>query len=184
MPRNTPIPLSKTPLDRALARKARFALWLAKRLPWAYRAWTLSGLRRWRSVELPWKPIDKPLEACRVALVSSGGFVMPDQEPFDLNDPRGDCSFRLIPNDAALAELRVSHAFYDSTAARGDADVLFPLAALTTLVAEGRVGSAAPHHASFSGSIPDPSELVSDYAPELARIFSRDQVDLALLTPA
>lgn len=179
-----PEPLSKTPLSDRVRRRARFALWLQRRLPALYRAWTLAGARRWRQAGIPWTPIEKPLSACRVALVSSGGFVLPDQEPFELNDPRGDCSFRLIANDAPLAKLQVSHAFYDSSAARDDADVLFPLAALNALVEARALGQAAPRHASFSGSIPDPSELLSDFAPELAEIFRSDEVDLALLTPA
>jgi D-proline reductase (dithiol) PrdB len=179
-----PEPLSKTPLSGRLRRRARFALWLQRRLPGLYAAWALAGARRWRQAGVPWTPIGKPLSRCRIALVSSGGFVLPEQEPFDLNDPHGDCSFRLIPNDAPLAALQVSHAFYDSSAARDDADVLFPIAALAALAEAGVVGQAAPRHASFSGSIPDPAELVSDFAPELAQIFLRDEVDLALLTPA
>jgi len=144
----------------------------------------MAGIKRWRQAGTPWSPIEKPLSACRVALVSSGGFVLPTQEPFDLNDPRGDCSYRLIADHVDPSSLRVSHAFYDSGAARQDAEVLLPISALNELVTAGIVGSSAAHHASFSGSIPDPTELVSDYGPEVAEIFFRDEVDLVLLTPA
>lgn len=184
---NTPLsktPFSKNPLRPGLARKARFAAWLLRRFPVAYKAWTMVGVRRWRQRGVPWSALEKPLAECRIALISSGGFVLPTQEPFDLNDLSGDCSYRLIDNDADPATFRVSHAFYDASAATTDADVLFPIRALNVLVRSHKIGAAAPQHASFSGSIPDPTELVSDYAPEVAEIFSRAEVDLVLLTPA
>lgn len=142
------------------------------------------GVRRWRQGEAPWSAIDKPLARCRIALVSSGGFFAPKQEPFDLNDPSGDCSYRVIRNDVDPSTLAVSHAFYDTSAADIDPDVLFPIRALNGLAESGAIGSAAREHVSFSGSIPDPTELVTDYGPEVAEIFSRDEVDLVLLTPA
>lgn len=177
-------PLSKNPVSPGTLRKARFAAWLQRRVPVVYKAWTMAGVRRWRQADVPWSPIEKPLSQCRVALVSSGGFVLPTQEPFDLSDPTGDCSYRVIASHADPSTFRVSHAFYDTSAASLDADVLFPVTALNALAAAGEVGAAAEHHASFSGSIPDPTELVSDYAPEIAEIFARDEVDLVLLTPA
>ena len=39
---------------------------------------------RWRSIEpTPWTPMEKPLAHSRLALVSSAGFPLKDQEPFD-----------------------------------------------------------------------------------------------------
>jgi D-proline reductase (dithiol) PrdB len=178
------IPLSKTPLRPMLARKARFAAWLLRRLPAAYKAWTLAGVRRWRHGDVPWSAIDKPLAQCRIALVSSGGFFAPNQEPFDLNDLSGDCSYRVISNKIDPATLAVSHAFYDTSAAKVDTDVMFPIRALNALADSGTIGSAAREHTSFSGSIPDPTELVTDSGPEVAERFARDEVDLVLLTPA
>lgn len=177
-------PLSKKPISPWRRAVAGFARWLHRNNEEAYRGWTLRGTRGWESSDVPFTPLSKPLPECSVALVSSGGFVAADQEPFDLSDPTGDCSFRMIDAGASPESLRVSHAFYDTEAAAEDADVLFPIASLAELAAEGVVGGAAPRHASFSGSIPDPSELVSDYGPELARAFANDGVDLVFLTPA
>jgi len=51
------------------------------------------------------------------------------------------------------------------------------------LAAAGRIGSVAPHHLSFMGSITAPGRLVRDHAPEAARLLRGDGVDVALLVP-
>jgi len=57
------------------------------------------------------------------------------------------------------------------------------LDAYRTLVARGAVGSSAPRHLSFNGSIPAPGRLVRESAPEAAKIFLDDGVQAALLIP-
>src|SRR5512143_1324007 len=55
---------------------------------------------RWRRIDpVPWTPLSKPLSACRVALVSSAGFVAPGQEPFDEKKKGGDPTFREISDN-------------------------------------------------------------------------------------
>ncbi|RMD82743.1 MAG: hypothetical protein D6815_08465 [Candidatus Dadabacteria bacterium] len=175
---------SARPLSRRTRAKARFALWLASRLPLVYRKWSLLGARRWRRSDAPWAPLEKPIEECTVALINSGGIILKGQQPFDLENPAGDCSYRIIPGDADLGETIISHAFYDSTSVRLDTEVLFPLGTLRRFAAEGRIGRVAPRHFSFSGSIPDPTELDRSVAPQVADMLASDEVDLALLTPA
>ena len=61
---------------------------------------------RWRKIDpVPWAPLKKPLDQCRLALVSTAGFVLPGQTPFDKSIRGGDYSFREIPNDADVSEL-------------------------------------------------------------------------------
>jgi hypothetical protein len=45
------------------------------------------------------------------------------------------------------------------------------------------VGSAAPRHLSFNGSITAPARLVRESAPRAARLFVEDGVHAALLVP-
>ena len=55
---------------------------------------------KWRRVDpVPLARRSKPLSECRVALVSSAGFVVPGDEPFDTELKGGDWSFRTIPHD-------------------------------------------------------------------------------------
>ncbi len=59
----------------------------------------------WRRLDpVPWTPLRQPLSQCRLALVSSAGFVLPNQPPFDDSIKGGDPSFREIhlPRDGAI----------------------------------------------------------------------------------
>jgi D-proline reductase (dithiol) PrdB len=65
---------------------------------------------RWRRIDpVPWAPLQKPLSECRLALVSSAGFVLPGQEPFDGSIRGGDPSFREIPSDVEASTLIDTH---------------------------------------------------------------------------
>jgi D-proline reductase (dithiol) PrdB len=141
---------------------------------------------RWRRIDpVPWQPVGKPLAECRIALVSSAGFVLPGQRPFDDSVRGGDVSFRRIPSDVDSASLRETHrskAFDHSGLAR-DPNLAFPIDRVRELVQSGRLGSVASAHLSFMGSITAPGRLVRDTAPEAARGLVADQVDIALLVP-
>ena len=124
---------------------------------------------------------EKPLEECRVALVTTGGVHLPEQPRFDIDDPFGDCSYREIPADAA--QLTWTHAYYrpgEST----DLDAVFPLWTMRELALEGVVGRLNHRHFSFMGAIHDPGPLVEQTAPEVAAKLAGDGVDAALLTPS
>jgi D-proline reductase (dithiol) PrdB len=141
---------------------------------------------RWRRIDpVPWSPLSKPLAECRLALVSSAGFVLPAQKGFDSAPPGGDYSFREIPSDTAVSSLVDCHRSdaFDHAAMRRDPNLAFPIDRVRELAQRGRVGSVAPRHISFMGSISAPGRLVRDTAPEAARRLVADQVDVALLVP-
>jgi D-proline reductase (dithiol) PrdB len=140
----------------------------------------------WRRVDpVPWAPLQKPLAACRLALVSSAAFVAPGQPPFDDSARGGDPSFREIPADVDLATLRETHRSesFDHSGLARDPNLGFPLERLRELVRAGRIGSLAPRHLSFMGSILAPGRLVKRTAPEAARRLVADGVEAALLVP-
>ena len=123
----------------------------------------------------------KPLEECRVALVTTGGVHLPEQPRFDIDDPLGDCSYREIPADAA--ELTWTHAYYRPDEG-ADLDVVFPLWTMRGLAVEGVVGELNRRHFAFMGAIHDPGPLIEETAPEVATKLADDGVDAALLTPS
>lgn len=141
---------------------------------------------RWRQIDpVPWVPLDKPLAECRLAVVSSAGFVRRGQTPFDESIRGGDFSFREIPNDADVSELIDFHhsKSYDHTGLGQDPNLAFPLDRVRELVESGRVGSLARSHISFMGSITAPGRLIRHTAPAAAQRLVDDEVDVALLVP-
>jgi D-proline reductase (dithiol) PrdB len=140
----------------------------------------------WRRIDpVPWTPLRKPLADCRLALVSSAGLVLPDQEPFDGSVLGGDPSFRAIPSSsdpATLVDTHRSHSF-DHSGIRRDPNLAFPIDRVRELVAAARIGSSGSRHFSFMGSITAPGRLTRRTAPEVARELLADGVDAALLVP-
>ena len=140
----------------------------------------------WRRIDpIPFARLRRPLEACRVALVSSAGMVLPGQEPFDESVRGGDWSWREIPSETAAETLRDTHRSesFDHSGMRADPNLAFPLDRLRELAAEGAIGGVAPRHASIMGSLTAPGRLIARTAPEIADAFAGDQVDVALLVP-
>jgi len=130
---------------------------------------------------LPFSHPQKPLSESRVALVTTGGVHPPESPRFDIDDPRGDCSYREIPNDATF--LTWTHAYYRPNEA-SDLDAVFPLWTLRKLAADGLVGETNHRHFSFMGAIHDPTVLTQKTAPEVAGKLADDGVDVVLLTPS
>ncbi len=141
---------------------------------------------RWRRIDpVPFSPLQRPLSECRLALVSSAGFVLREADGFDESVRGGDSSFREIPGDTDVSTLVESHRSesFDHTGVQSDPNLGFPLDRLRELVERGRIGELAPRHLSFMGSITAPGRLVRDTAPAAVRALADDGVDAALLGP-
>jgi D-proline reductase (dithiol) PrdB len=140
----------------------------------------------WRRVDpVPWAALRKPLASCRLALVSSAGFVLPDQERFDESKRGGDPSFREIPSDIEVATLVDTHRSetFDHRAMCRDPNLAFPIDRVRELAERGRIGSVNRRHVSFMGGVTAPGRLIKHTAPEAARALAADGVDIALLVP-
>lgn len=140
----------------------------------------------WRQIDpIPWSDLKKPLAKCRLALVSSAGFISPGQAPFDESVKGGDVSFRPIPNALPVDKLIDTHPSesFDHAGIRTDPNLAFPLDRVRELVESGRLGSLATLHYSFMGRITAPGRLKRDAAPAVARRLVADGVDVALLVP-
>jgi D-proline reductase (dithiol) PrdB len=140
----------------------------------------------WRKIDpVPWAPLEKPLSECRLALISSAGFVTLDQAAFDGSVRGGDPSFRSIPSDFPSADLIDTHRSdsFDHEGMVQDPNLAFPIDRVRELVESGRIDSVGEEHLSFMGSIIAPGRLVRDTAPEIARRLVEGQVDVALLVP-
>lgn len=153
-------------------------------LPWRSRA--LLAVYPWRVVPLSAPTVLRvALPAARVALVTTAGLVPPGQAPFDLDHPGGDTSYRVIDATVPSQALAVHHRSHavDRVSLLQDRNVAYPIDVLRSLVEAGVVGSVAPRHLSFMGSITAPGRLQRESAPAAARLLADDQVDIALLVP-
>ena len=138
---------------------------------------------------IPWTPVSKLLSESKVALLTTAGVSMKDDEPFDMeferqNPTRGDASFRKLSGDATASDIVANHLHIDTGYIERDLNVALPLARLDELVAEGVVGSAAATHYSimgFQGN--DSSRLEQESAPKIAEALRSEEVDLFLLAP-
>jgi D-proline reductase (dithiol) PrdB len=134
----------------------------------------------------PWTSLAKAIAQCRIALVTTAGVHRVEDAPFDMNDKDGDPSYRVIPKEATLDTLRITHDYYDHRDADKDVNIVFPLERLREFAKEAVIGEVAPLHYSFMGHIDGRhvSRLLSDTAPAVARQLQREHVDAVVLTPA
>jgi D-proline reductase (dithiol) PrdB len=133
--------------------------------------------------EVAFAPLTKPLTESTVALLTTAGAHLDDQDPFNVATVDGDPGFRLIPDDVDLGRLRFSHTHYDTASAEQDPNVVLPIDTLHTLVGEGRLGGASQVHIGMMGFNPDPSRIADETAPEVARTLVDADVDVAVLAP-
>lgn len=140
----------------------------------------------WRRIDpVPWTPLRKPLAECRLALISSAGFVLPTQPPFDESIRGGDPSVREIPSDTNVQTLIETHRSesFDHTGLRRDPNLAFPIDRVRELAERKRIGSVNRRHLSFMGAITAPGRFMRDTVPQAARWLVQDSVDVALLVP-
>jgi D-proline reductase (dithiol) PrdB len=128
----------------------------------------------------PWQALSKPLNECRIGLVSSGGAYVIGQEAFHFRD---DISYRTIDTTTAESDLRVTHFAYDTTDARRDPNCVLPLRSLRTLVEDGTIGSLAPSAFSFVGGIYSSRRCREVLAPRLVEELVAQECDAVLLVP-
>ena len=138
---------------------------------------------------IPFTPMTKPLAECSIALVSTAGIARNDDVPFDQEGERrdpwwGDPSFRVIPLGTMEREVRLYHMHIDPRFGEADLDVVLPMRRLTELSQARIVGRAAPRHYSIMGYILEPTVLVAETAPAIAKQMRLDGVDAAALVPA
>ena len=134
--------------------------------------------------EVPFRPLEKPLSRCRVALVTTAAPFRPDageQGPGAPYNARAKF-YAVYSGDTAVdPDLRISHVAIDRqhTTAE-DPATYFPLAELRRSVASGRIGALAPR---FHGAPTNRSQrtTLEVDGPEIVARCRADAVDAAVL---
>jgi D-proline reductase (dithiol) PrdB len=136
---------------------------------------------RWSTFEtIPWASLAKPLSQCRIALLSSAGIHLKDQDPFSTE--RDDLSWREIPTVSDPEAFRVAHHSKNATNVK-DFNTVLPLEALKQLSAERVIASVAPVAFTFMGRIFKRTQLQNEMAPAIVSRLRAFDVDAAVLVP-
>ncbi len=129
---------------------------------------------------IPFTPFDKELSSSIVTLATATGIYGASQEAFPTEDP-GDASYRIIPGEAPMEDLRIAHHHYDHSEADTDPNIVFPLQTLRELAEEGFIGGVNDKHYSY-GFTTRLRELYETTFPEIADLIERSRTRLVLLT--
>lgn len=132
----------------------------------------------------PLTALDKPLEHCRIALLTSGGVARTCDAPWN-PDARNDFRLDSIPAQSDAGGFQIHDSYYDHSAADADINTIFPLERLRELVSRKAIGAVAPRHWSgFMGRIYKRSQVLNTEAPRLAALLAEDGVDALVAVPA
>jgi D-proline reductase (dithiol) PrdB len=133
----------------------------------------------------PWRPLSKPLSECKIALVTTSGLISRNDKPFELTNPDGDASFRMVSVDTDPADLTFSHVStnWDRSGFAVDMNIVLPLDRLRDLARDGVIGSLSKHFFSFMGAIFQFDHLIGESAPAACRLLKQAEVDVVLLVP-
>lgn len=134
---------------------------------------------------IPWTPVTKKLSESIVAVATTAGVHHRDQRSFDMEDPNGDPSFRVIDVTRPFTDLTITHDYYDHGDADRDINIVLPVQRLREFEEQGLIGKLARMHYGFMGHIMGPHlpTLINKTAPEVAGLLKAGGVDIVLLTP-
>ncbi len=136
--------------------------------------------------DVPFRPLSKPLERCRVAIVTTAAPYQPGKGDQGPRAPyNGAAKFYEVYSGDASADpdLRISHVAIDRAHTTGeDIAAYFPLAELRRRAASGRIGSVAKHFHGAPTNRSHRTTLEVD-CPEILARSQADGVDAAILVP-
>lgn len=132
---------------------------------------------------VPYTPVTRKLSEMTIAIVSTAGVHLKDQEPFNT---QGDDTWRILPGDVNVADLMITHGapeeHYDRSQANRDMNVIFPIERLRELQAEGFIGGVAEKNLTLMGYSLRLQKYYNETAPAVAKEIERSPVDAVLLT--
>src|SRR2546428_12851258 len=126
---------------------------------------------------IPYAPLRRDLQDCRIALVSTSGAYVEGMQPFTEND----LSFRLIPTDTNTRKIRFVPGHFDTSKGAEDANIMFPLDRLRELVSRGEVRTLAENHISM-GLTTELRKLKEIVSWEIAEVVMKTRPDIVVLT--
>ncbi|WP_164689755.1 glycine/sarcosine/betaine reductase selenoprotein B family protein [Herpetosiphon llansteffanensis] len=159
--------------------------WLYRALPGLGQRWAKRFQVQTVAAHIPWTAVRGTLAQQRISLITTGGVHLRSDPAFDMHDPHGDPSFRLIPADTKPNDLIITHDYYDHRDADRDVNIVLPISHFQQLAAQGTIQQLGPCY-SFMGHITDEhiDTLINQTAPAVARNLRAAGITAAVLTPA
>ncbi len=133
--------------------------------------------------KIPFHNLEKRISESKIALISSGGFHLKEDKPFDTEDSKGDPTYRMIPKEAPIESIEISHSHYNHKYVNKDINCGFPIELLKELDQKEAIGSLADKNYSFMGYCLKVEKL-KENARELADKLKNEEVEAALIAPA
>jgi D-proline reductase (dithiol) PrdB len=132
--------------------------------------------------DTPIANLNKPLNECKLALLTTGGLHLKSDLPFDTKYLEGDCSFRILPGAVRPEDITITHESYDHKFINADLNCVFPLDRMKEYVNERKIKSLSEEHYSFMGHIFVTGPLL-DNSRKAGKRLKELGVDIAFLTP-
>lgn len=161
--------------------KSKLAVAFAGNFPKAYNKYTLKHIKE--QIGFPEMRVTKPLAECKVALLSTAGVHLKTDPPFDLDVMSGDHTIRIVPGNVKEDNLTVTHMYYDTTTAKKDTSIVFPIQQLRELEQTGEIGAVSDSHIGLYGGIMETSAVEAESIPKVVELFKNKNIDIALLVP-
>ncbi len=130
----------------------------------------------------PITPLTKPLNKCKLALITTGGLHLKTDPPFDLTTQNGDCSYRKLPGDIRQEDIAISHKWYNHKFINADLNCVFPIDRMREYVEKGRIKSLSEEHYSFMGHIYGTEGLIKN-SIKVGKGLKEIGVNIAFITP-
>ena len=120
----------------------------------------------------------RELRQCRVALISSAGLMLRDED----NVPGNTSDYRTIPATISDGDVLMNHISvnFDRTAFAEDINSVLPRDRLLALAHVGTIESAAEHHYSFMGAT-DPAQMKQNVERLVNELAEREINTVCLL---
>lgn len=132
----------------------------------------------------PLHRLDKPVSACTVSLLTSGGVSQCSMPAFN-PDARNNHRLDAIGAAADADDFQIHDSYYDHSDADADINCIFPLERLRELAAAGEVGAVAERlWSGFMGRIYNRSKVRDESGPAFAEALEADGVDVLIAAPS
>jgi len=137
-----------------------------------------------------WTDFAPRLAHARIALVTSAGLFLKDEQPsFDgereRNEPTwGDPTHRVLPSDVTTSALGMMHLHVNNEDVLADHNIALPSDVLSDLASDGVIAGSTAHHVSVMGYQQAGLDVWrSDTAPAIAALLRAEGADGVVLAP-